>query len=1028
MKQTNAMQYSLIIGLLSFSFGILISFLIFGYFANLEFKQSNQRNQQLITAESRFIETQVQHKLHHLQKHLFLLRDLATSHQKFSEQLSADSMQRPTPLTSLLSQQLQTFHVKQLQEFAIAHPQFVEINILNAQMQNQVSIFADQVKIHPQDSVQLERKFQPQIEQLQNNQLFISPVQFGDMPNMPGNHAYIIMVSPYSAGPNQTIGYVWAKISLQPILAEFSQSQQAIKQIGIPLPEQPTLMWLLDSSYRALSENPLSALWQPMQGNTPIESQLTLMLSNAEQNGVQTSQINTHRYWVQAIQLDQRLTKKQNPQTVTVNQLTPLFLVARTQTASSLTNYILSNNSLRPVIYSILAANFLLTIFIGLLAYRHACNRFEHEKNNNLLLRFIQKSPQAIMIASPNGEILLSNQGAASLMPRLMNYFAKPNDDEVPTYVNAENFNFLQQLSSEEQYKLFQMETIFMRLHLPETRREPSKYFIGRIFAIEHDNELLAIGAIYTDQTQIEEAEHELRSAEERISAIFDSAADAILLVDQKGRIIEHNITAEHMFGYSDDEFKELTVEQLMPEDFRKAHVNLRSNYMQHPHMRLMSDAARLTAQNKQGDIFPIEASLNAIDGEDKLVVCTVRDIRERQRIQQQLSQAQKMDAIGKLTGGIAHDFNNLLSILIGNLDLAEMNLEQQKSDKALKSIHTAQEVTERATNLTKRLLSFARKQTLTPELIDLRSLLEKEQDMIQRVINKDIKLHLEIAEQLPLIKADPMELQTALINLAVNANDAMPEGGDIFIKAEECLVEDSQSFLGEGLQDGRYALLSITDTGTGIPKDRQEKIFEPFFTTKPVGKGTGLGLSMVYGFMKQSGGQVKIYSELGIGTSFKLYLPAIDDAQQVQSESPEMIQSIADNEDVFRGENQNYQILIVDDEYELMHLAEEYLQSAGYRVISTNSSQNALHEIENHGDKIDLVFSDVIMPEQNGLQMAQQIHKLYPNIPVIFASGFPEEALQHNYKTEQPINILKKPYRKMALLEFIDEHLPNKS
>lgn len=1028
MKKSSIMQFSLLIGLLTFSLGILISFFMLGLFANAEFEQNSSRNEQLLTNESRFIEHLMHKRLLNFQHHLHLLQEIVEGHQQLNNSIKTDLMLAQSVEQATLQQQLQQFQMLQLQEYAQAHPHFSEISLLDQNLQTEMQVFANQVKTRQQNSVQLQRKFSQQLQQLTAKQIFLSPIQYDAVNSAPSNPAYFVMATPYfTPGLSESRGYIWVKVALKELvvaLKPFNNSTQTSDT-------QPYTLWLMGPDQSALSANPITPLWEQMTTNSTtsvkVYNQLSAMMLNAVESGTQIQQIENHQYLVSPITLPKFKLSGQQHNVTTIDQLTPLYLLGSAPNASSLSNYILESSQLRPIIFAIVALNLLITILIAVFAYRHAKNRMARERDNNLLHRFIQKSPQAVMVASPNGEILLSNQSAVALIPRLQSYFTKKSDDDTEEYQTPEDFNLLQQLSSEEQYKLFQLETIITRLHLPESRRESSKYYYSRIFAIEHDNELLAIGAIYTDQTQIEEAQNELRLAEERISAIFDSAADAILVVNRKGQIIEQNITAEQMFGYSAEEFKDMAVEKLMPEKYRKGHVGLRNGYMQNPRMRLMSDATILTAQDKHGDVFPIEASLNAVDGKKQLVVCTVRDIRERQRIQQQLSQAQKMDAIGKLTGGIAHDFNNLLSIIIGNLDLAEMHLEQEKQAEAIKAINTAQEVTERATNLTKRLLAFARKQTLTPELVELKPLLEKEMDMIQRVVGKDIKLHLEIDDDLPNIKADPIELQTALINLAVNANDAMPEGGDLYIKAESSLVSDYQTFLGESLKNGCYVLLSITDTGTGIAKADQEKIFEPFYTTKPVGKGTGLGLSMVYGFMKQSGGQVKIYSELGIGTSFKLYFPAIADQSNPTIENS--THKVTENANIadFDSKNQNYQILIVDDEYELLKLAKEYLQSAGYQVICANSSQAALNEIQTYAENIDLVFSDVIMPEQNGLQLAQQIHKLFPEIPVIFSSGFPEEALQQHQQENNPIKILKKPYRKQALLEYIHEHLRKK-
>ncbi len=387
----------------------------------------------------------------------------------------------------------------------------------------------------------------------------------------------------------------------------------------------------------------------------------------------------------------------------------------------------------------------------------------------------------------------------------------------------------------------------------------------------------------------------------------------------------------------------------------------------------------------------------------------TVQDITERKQIEEQLRQAQKMEVVGQLTGGVAHDFNNLLTVVLGSLEFVRDEQDQAGTNR--KMIDLGINAAERGAALTHRLLAFSRKQTLMPTAIDLNTLVAGMTDMLRCTLGERIEIRSRSSNGLWNCQADQSQLENALLNLTINARDTMPDGGALTIETANVTLSDENSALQADVEPGYYVMLGVSDTGSGIAADTLEHVFEPFFTTKDVGKGSGLGLSMVYGFAKQSGGNATIYSELGEGTTVKVYLPrsaAKDDAAEANDG--------AENIPLAHGER----ILIVEDNPNVRALAVALLTELRYEIVEACSAQAAL-EVMAHAAKIDLLLSDVVLPgDMNGPELAAEIQRRNPAIKIIFMTGYAEDAFNNRDESNEQMNVIQKPFGKAGLAKKI--------
>jgi two-component system cell cycle sensor histidine kinase/response regulator CckA len=424
-----------------------------------------------------------------------------------------------------------------------------------------------------------------------------------------------------------------------------------------------------------------------------------------------------------------------------------------------------------------------------------------------------------------------------------------------------------------------------------------------------------------------------------------------------------------------------------------------------------------VTAEGKRtGRLFFSSLARSTEGGRGALVFGI--DTSEQRLLEEQIAQGQKMQAIGQLAGGIAHDFNNVLTAIIGFSDLLLAN--HRASDPSFADIMNIKNNANRAAGLVRHLLAFSRKQTLRPQVMSLTDALEDLMILLAQLLGEKVKAKVVHGRDLWFIKADPTQFQQVIINLAVNARDAMPGGGELTIRTAN-ISERESAELGHAIMDpSEYVLCEVSDTGTGIPADVIDKIFEPFFSTKEVGKGTGLGLSTVYGIVKQTGGYIFADSEPGSGTVFRIYLPRCEE----QSETREASADKPTKKEAARDLTGSATVLLVEDEDAVRSFAARALSTRGYRVLEAASGVQALDVMTEHGADVDLVVSDVVMPEMDGPTLLKHLRKTNPQIKIIFVSGYAEDAFRNNLSEDETFTFLPKPFSLKKLAAAVKEVL----
>jgi PAS domain S-box-containing protein len=499
------------------------------------------------------------------------------------------------------------------------------------------------------------------------------------------------------------------------------------------------------------------------------------------------------------------------------------------------------------------------------------------------------------------------------------------------------------------------------------------------------------------------------RQQEARLRAILDNSVDCIFSTDETGIIESANAAVESMFGFTEAELIGSGITRLMPEKFRDDYRTQLERHLATGQSDFVGRVRELEGLRRDGTVFAADFGVREVNlGNRRVFICSIRDASQRKATEEQLRHAQKMEAVGQLTGGIAHDFNNLLTIILGN---AEMMQEVLAGDRpALRAMtDTVFDAASRGAALTHRLLAFARKQNLEAAAFDVNELVRGMGDLLRRTLGVHITVEYRLADNLPAAVADRSQLESALLNLAINGRDAMPEGGVLTIEtAQERLDEEHAA--ANDVAAGDYVMLAVTDSGVGMSPDIVARVFEPFFTTKEVGKGTGLGLPMVYGFVKQSGGHVRIDSEAGHGTTVKLFLPIAADgarATEAQAGAPQV-----------PGGRET--ILVVEDDAEIRRLTTTRLENLGYRVIACADGPAALARLASD-EPFDLLFSDVVMPGGlNGRQLAEAARRQRPTLRILLTSGYADAALGERAMSDETFTILIKPYSKRALAERI--------
>ncbi len=503
---------------------------------------------------------------------------------------------------------------------------------------------------------------------------------------------------------------------------------------------------------------------------------------------------------------------------------------------------------------------------------------------------------------------------------------------------------------------------------------------------------------------------------QQKLEAILNSAVAAIITIDAKGTIDSVNPATERIFGYAASELIGRNVRMLMPEPYHSEHDGYISNYLSTGRRKIIGIGREVLGKRKDGTIFPLDLAVSEFFAEgERYFAGIITDLSDRKRVEEalleserKLAQAQRLEAIGQLTGGIAHDFNNLLTVITGNLELIEMRLKGEDLQKFLKD---AQDAADLGAKLTARLLAFARRSHLEPEILETNNLVLNVTSMLRRTLGEQISLSTVLAPDLWPVKVDPTEAESSLVNLAINARDAMPKGGKLVVETHNVRMDEIRSGDTIELARGDYVRISVSDTGMGMPAEVRDRAFEPFFTTKTRGHGTGLGLSMVYGFAKQSGGHVTIYSELGHGTTINIYLPRAGGGTS---------DAVAATADAGSAVKRSESVLVVEDDDAVRSLTMTRLATLGFRIHEATDGPSAIKLLEG-GLKVDLLFSDLVMPGGlSGYDVAKRARQIDPTMRILLTSGYAED-LVHADNLEY-FRLLRKPYRLADLRKALED------
>jgi PAS domain S-box-containing protein len=620
-------------------------------------------------------------------------------------------------------------------------------------------------------------------------------------------------------------------------------------------------------------------------------------------------------------------------------------------------------------------------------------------ESEELYRTLVSLSPDAISVADLNGLLTFTS-------PKAIQMFGYSPDDEILGH------SILSWVAPEEQENV----STNMRRFLTEGTLTATEYtlikkdgapFIGELNAAvihSHDGSPMSMIIITRDITERKQAEIALHMSEERFSRFFRSTPVGTSITRlSDGQLVDANDAFLGLLGYTREEvISQNTLKLKMwanPEDKAKVIEILQEKG------NIKDFEIQLV--RKSGEIIDVLGSAEVIEmAEEKYMLSLAYDITERKRgekerkkLEEQLFQAQKMESVGRLAGGVAHDFNNMLGVIIGRAEMAlELDLSTDKLQHNLKEILKAGL---RSADLTRQLLAYARKQTAAPKILDLNGTISGMLNMLRRLIGEDIDL-LWIPElDLWKVKIDPSQVDQILANLAVNARDAISGVGAITMRTDNVVIDDSNRAETPEFIPGEYVLLTVNDTGAGMSQEVRKNIFEPFFTTKELGKGTGLGLSTVYGIVKQNDGFVYVASEPGKGTTFKIYLPRFE-AETVHVPSEEI---------TVKRPTGTETILLVEDDEAILNLGKMILENLGYTVLAAGTPVDAIHLVEKHSGDIHLLITDVVMPEMNGRELAEQLSAIRPNLECLYMSGYTADVIAHRGILDEGVGFIQKPF-----------------
>jgi PAS domain S-box-containing protein len=524
-----------------------------------------------------------------------------------------------------------------------------------------------------------------------------------------------------------------------------------------------------------------------------------------------------------------------------------------------------------------------------------------------------------------------------------------------------------------------------------------------------------AIVVVLHDLTALQRSDLMLRS-------VLESVGDAILTIDTHGIVLNINPATTRLFGYSPEEMIGNNIKMLVPENIREHHDGYLDAYLRTGVAKIVGVGREVVAICKDGSTLPCDLMVSSFKLNGKIHFTGVmRDIRARKRLEEQFRQAHKMEAFGQLAGGVAHDFNNLLTVILGATEMIAASVTNQPmKDELRTSVHDIQESARRATDLTRQLLAFSRKTVLEPKLLDINASIQETEKILRRLIGEDIALVTQLEPDLPRVFVDPGQLSQVVMNLCLNARDAMPAGGRLVLQTSRLALEGAQAEARGLTREGAYVRLAVRDSGTGMTEEVLGQVFQPFFTTKEVGRGTGLGLAVVHGVVTQSGGSVSVQSAPGHGSTFEILLPAAPVAARSASDTA-TLKPMAGHETV----------LVVEDDEDVRRLAVRSLKSRGYNVLVAEDGEAALRVLEEKAATIDIAVVDVVMPRMDGGRLATIMAQRFPAVPVLFVSGYTDDMLESRGLDAAQLNFLNKPYTAGTLTQAVRrvlEHRPTSS
>ncbi len=626
------------------------------------------------------------------------------------------------------------------------------------------------------------------------------------------------------------------------------------------------------------------------------------------------------------------------------------------------------------------------------------------KQSNSLHEGFFEKNPSIMFVKDLQGNYSLANDS----FHKLTETNEKGLSDRTLAKFYPEQIN---KLTDDQDRQIIEYRQA-MEFEIKLNGVGGDQYFsILRFPLLDDHGEVYAVGGIANERTDQIKARKALRESEEQFRSLVESAPDAVLITNVLGKILLVNKQAEKLFKFNRGKLLNKKLVELLPDIQLDRYIRMRSSAGEASQVHQLSS---MQAHDDDGLSVPVDVAISTTETESGLTItCIVRDVSDRTKLEAQLRQSQKMDAIGKLTGGMAHDFNNLLGVIMGNIDLAQRKIEKDSPEYL--RMTTAKKAANRGAELTQRMLAVARRQPLQPKPTNVNTIIKDMADILPRTLGQDIEMSYDVNEDIPDVLVDQSGLENVFLNLAINSRDSMPNGGKFYITTDVLhLTKENPLALQDDMHPGTYVQISVTDTGEGMSQETLSRVFEPFFTTKERGKGTGLGLSMIYGFVKQSEGNIRMFSEPGLGTTLDMFLPA-----SREKAKPRVTESHDDVEMAIHFDS--IKVLVVDDENDLLEVASTYLEDLGFKVIAAANGEQALLSIENNPD-IELLVTDIVMPGgMNGTQLSKRVKQILPNIKVLYMSGFPSGVIADKSGTDLDAPLVTKPYSLKELASALE-------